>query len=48
MTYGTYDLTNLATAKNWPVIVTVVDMVWGTGLAAAVGGIGYLAGSWLR
>jgi uncharacterized membrane protein len=48
VTYGTYDLTNLATAKNWPVIVTVVDMAWGTVLAAAVSGIGYLAGTWLR
>jgi uncharacterized membrane protein len=27
--YGTYDLTNMATLKNWPLIVTVVDMVWG-------------------
>jgi uncharacterized membrane protein len=48
VTYGTYDLTNLATAKNWPLIVTVVDMVWGSVLAAAVSGIGYLAGTWLR
>ncbi len=48
VTYGTYDLTNLATAKSWPWIVTVVDMVWGTVLAAAVSAIGYLAGTWLR
>lgn len=27
--YGTYDLTNMATLKNWPLIVTVVDMTWG-------------------
>lgn len=36
ITYATYDLTNLATMKDWPVIVTVVDMVWGTVLAGAV------------
>lgn len=36
ITYATYDLTNLATMKDWPVIVTVVDMAWGTVLAAAV------------
>jgi len=48
VTYGTYDLTNLATVKSWPLIVTVVDMAWGTVLAAAVSGIGYLAGTWLR
>ncbi len=28
--YGAYDLTNHATIKNWPAIVTVVDMMWGT------------------
>ncbi len=33
--YATYDLTNLAVAKDWPVIVTVVDLVWG----AAIGGV---------
>jgi hypothetical protein len=44
VTYGTYDLTNQATAKNWPRIVTVVDMAWGTVLAAAVGAIGLTPG----
>lgn len=37
MTYATYDLTNLATLKDWPILVVVVDMVWGmvlTGLVA--------------
>lgn len=34
--YGTYDLTNLATLKDWPVLVTVVDLTWGTVLAASV------------
>ncbi len=28
--YGTYDLTNMATLKEWPLIVTVVDLMWGT------------------
>lgn len=38
--YGTYDLTNLATLRNWPVTLTFVDMAWGavvTGLSAAAG-----------
>jgi len=48
VTYATYDLTNLATVKNWPLLVTVVDMVWGTVLAASVSGLGFLAGRWLR
>ena len=33
LTYATYDLTNLATLKDWPVIVTVVDIIWGTTLS---------------
>jgi uncharacterized membrane protein len=42
--YATYDLTNLATVKDWPLIVTVVDMIWGTVLSTAVSYAGYLAG----
>ncbi len=34
--YATYDLTNLAVAKDWPVIVTVVDLIWGAVLAGSV------------
>ncbi len=41
--YGTYDITNLATLKNWPVIVTVVDLAWGTFVTALSAGGGYLA-----
>jgi len=29
-TYGTYDLTNHATLKDWPALVTIVDIIWGT------------------
>ncbi len=36
VTYATYDLTNLATLKDWPLALTVVDLVWGTVLAASV------------
>ena len=35
-TYGTYDLTNLATLREWSLLVTAVDMAWGTLLCAAV------------
>lgn len=28
--YATYDLTNQATLKDWPHIVTIVDLLWGT------------------
>jgi uncharacterized membrane protein len=34
VTYATYDLTNLATLRDWPLLVTVVDLIWGTGLTA--------------
>jgi len=34
--YATYDLTNLATLKNWPLVVTVVDLVWGSALGGGV------------
>jgi uncharacterized membrane protein len=34
--YATYDLTNAATLRGWPGIVTVVDMAWGVLLSAAV------------
>ena len=47
VTYATYDLTNHATVKNWPWIVTVVDLCWGAVLAGSVSCIGYLAGRWL-
>ena len=36
VTYGTYDLTNQATLKNWPWIVTIADIVWGSCLTSAV------------
>jgi uncharacterized membrane protein len=34
VTYATYDMTNLATLRNWPLLVTVVDLAWGTMLSA--------------
>ncbi|MEQ8306796.1 MAG: DUF2177 family protein [Hoeflea sp.] len=39
--YGTYDFTNLATLKNWPVAVTAVDIVWGTALTSAASAVGF-------
>lgn len=39
LAYGTYDLTNQATLKNWPLTVTLVDMAWGACLSAMVSGI---------
>jgi len=42
MTYATYDLTNLATLKDWPITVTIVDLVWGTTLSTLIGLFTYL------
>jgi uncharacterized membrane protein len=39
--YATYDLTNQATMKDWPVLVTVVDLAWGTVLTATVAFLAY-------
>lgn len=47
LAYATYDLTNLATIRDWPWQVSVIDMVWGTTLNTVVAGAGYLAGRWL-
>jgi len=44
ITYATYDLTNHATVKDWPLAITLVDMAWGTVLATAVSFVGFLAG----
>lgn len=40
-TYATYDLTNWATLREWPALVSVVDMAWGTVLSASVTGVTY-------
>jgi uncharacterized membrane protein len=47
VTYATYDLTNLATVKDWPVLVTVVDLIWGTVLSVTVSLVSFGAGKWL-
>lgn len=39
--YGTYDVTNLATLRGWPVSVVIVDMAWGTVLTGVSATLGY-------
>jgi uncharacterized membrane protein len=41
ITYATYDLTNLATLKDWSLTVVIVDMIWGMILSASVSTISY-------
>jgi len=47
ITYATYDLTNLATVKDWPLIITLVDLVWGMVLTTIVSVAGYFIGKWI-
>lgn len=46
-TYATYDLTNLATLRDWPIKIVVVDIAWGTLLCTLVASASYLLGRWL-
>jgi uncharacterized membrane protein len=43
--YATYDLTNLATMRDFPLAVAAVDMAWGGVLTASVATVGYLVAS---
>jgi len=47
ITYSTYDLTNLSTIKDWPLIVTVIDIIWGMVLSLSVSFVSLMAGKWL-
>lgn len=41
--YGVYDLTNYALVKDWPLMITFVDMIWGATVNALL--VGFL--TWL-
>ncbi|QQR64798.1 DUF2177 family protein [Candidatus Kaiserbacteria bacterium] len=43
-TYATYDLTNLATLKDWPILIVFVDILWGAVLSGSVATASYLIG----
>jgi uncharacterized membrane protein len=47
-TYATYDFTNLATLKNWPVQILIPDLIWGMVLTASVATAGYFITQWIR
>jgi len=47
ITYATYDLTNLATLKDWPLTVTIVDLAWGSFLSTVIGTLTYLIYNWM-
>ena len=45
--YTTYDLSNLATLKDWPVNVVFVDILWGIFLTASVAAASFFIGRWI-
>ena len=45
--YGTYDMTNLSTLRNWSLSVSLLDMAWGTALTATAATGGYFLTRWL-
>lgn len=40
--YATYDLSNLATLRGWPLPLTFIDIAWGTVLSAVAASVGCL------
>jgi len=46
-TYATYDLTNLATLKGWPLPIVIIDIIWGSFLSAVVSFAGFKIVKWL-
>jgi uncharacterized membrane protein len=48
ITYATYDLTNLATLKNWPLPIVLIDLIWGMVLTALVSAAGYGIVKWIN
>lgn len=47
-TYATYDLTNLATLKGWPLKLVLIDILWGTFLSTSVAFCAYTIYQWLK
>ncbi len=46
-TYATYDLTNLALLKDWPLKIVVVDILWGVVLCSTVAALSFYIAKWL-
>jgi uncharacterized membrane protein len=45
--YATYDLNNLATLRDWPLVVTVVDLIWGAIITAATATASFFIARWV-
>ena len=46
--YATYDLTNLATLKDWPLTIVFIDIIWGVVLTASVSLSGFYIVKFLK
>ena len=46
-TYATYDLTNLALLKDWPLNIVIVDILWGMVLCTVVAILSFYIARWL-
>jgi uncharacterized membrane protein len=48
VSYGTYELTNYSALKNWPISVTIIDLLWGVFISNLVALSGYYSVEMLR
>lgn len=48
ITYSTYDLTNLATVKDWPLTITIIDLIWGTFLGGLTSYLSYIVVNYFK
>jgi len=48
LAYATYDLTNLATLKDWPIPIVIIDIVWGSILTLIVSLAGFYIVKWVH
>lgn len=49
LAYATYDLTNQALLKDWPILITLIDIAWGSFLTGTTASLSvFLIGIWQR
>lgn len=45
--YMTYEMTNLATLRDWPLPIVFIDILWGMVLTSSVAAVGFLIARWV-
>ncbi|OUV03817.1 MAG: hypothetical protein CBC42_01495 [Betaproteobacteria bacterium TMED82] len=48
LSYATYDMTNLATLINWPITITIIDIIWGIFITSISSVVGYLCAKFFQ